>query len=1137
MIGVLLLALNLIFDSNTAISVCDNVDIFFLIDKDSLIHNYHGVQSIVEAIVRDGSSEEAAYSLKVYGDGLTDYQLSLQLELTDTFDTFRRNKTGTIIKRLQAIHDDIVNYDSLSDTTHNILLSDIFDVARKELQPQRENAKAKRFSAKYGVHNIGTDDDSNRYFIFSHFNKLVDSGDAEQDRAGDYEICELFNYISGHDDESIHFIMGQPYKHMKNTLGEICNNKYDDLYHDDLFFYLNKTLDDIYDDDDYENEDNDHLENLENLFHLSCPAYMEQPEFGESGHLQFRYHTQWIDSSTILKCDLTFLPDANGYLHDLDPAVSVIYVEDHLYDHNTFKKDWFLMADPLTFSEIKRVGCSEAAYRIVKIKRVKQKVKNKYFRKLKLYVELPQNPMDYMLDVDLNMEDLTPIETWNVGMHNRKQEWDSTPEYTTLDREHYGEFNPKTGTNENSESDEFYRGYNPRTDATDQKRTLLDYYAAYDEETNNGKTTKPGLFRSLTLGKHKFQKLEDIEWPPEMDLPDVKLQKQTKVKFKIPIKPKKATESRPPRFMKMRSVIHTIKSLGRSKSKQGYQKLPAWELMLENAADDKDGSETADKELWNYPWETKKWPAAEIIIEKNLDVGGIFKATALGTITAGWDIFFELKVSYKGKFKWSKLFKKAKGSAMMDVSVIGEVYATAKFDIKITAELEMEATPINVGKTIWIAAGPVPVIFKPYFRLDIKITIPKFTLRYVANCNYKSTVTFKYDYRGKKASKEAQALDIDPTKQTGTKGWGAPDIVNDPASGCTATLTLTSGDKGPCDLDIGLTVFVTPIIGVKFYYVLGIEAAFQISVPITYNVKIPNGLSFCENKEKPICEEKKKSDVTTPMYAAKYWSIDLQVTGRLYIQLPNFFGIIKQVYALRKLIAKIKDDAVTITKQLTEMQDKFTDICTGIETALEDIKDGQAAALKELIDGVDALSQFIDNCKSITKDVKTTITKRCNQLYEVWRVMDSILQDPLQSVDHDYDFGPFNRNLKEYTPKSDADCKAVPVPLKEVIKDGCCSSKGYTWTAAHQGGFSDWDYAHDALYDDYGKYRKQSLVSAPIVEPNNNNPLMALMVLDLFVIFTIFCCCTAFCGCVFGALTFYYYNKYVKVEKGGYHAV
>eukprot|EP01084_Bolivina_argentea_P252754 424342_1 len=208
MIGALLLAIHLIFDLSAGLSACDDVDIFFLIDKDSLVNDYHTVSSIVTSIIEDGSSEDSAYSLLLYGDGLTNDDLALELHLLDTFHTHRFDKSHIISNRLKQIYNNITmtNTDK-SQRLHDISLTDAFNAATQQPQPPREYHKKKKFShPKYAQHGIGQADDENRFFIFDFNNDLLDMN-------GDTQICELFKYISDHDDESIHFFMGQDYNH------------------------------------------------------------------------------------------------------------------------------------------------------------------------------------------------------------------------------------------------------------------------------------------------------------------------------------------------------------------------------------------------------------------------------------------------------------------------------------------------------------------------------------------------------------------------------------------------------------------------------------------------------------------------------------------------------------------------------------------------------------------------------------------------------------------------------------------------------------------------------------------------------------------------------------------------------------
>eukprot|EP01084_Bolivina_argentea_P300150 517466_1 len=178
---------------------------------------------------------------------------------------------------------------------------------------------------------------------------------------------------------------------MSHTFNTICKTNFD-IFHEDLFFYLNKTI------DNYDYELNDHLDNLAQIHHLSCPAYIPVNQY--DGHLRLSAHAQWVDSHTIRKCHLEY-QETNSGMGLLDGDKSFIYVNDHLYDDNTFKVDDYLIVDPKTFNDIKDLGCTDYVYKIINIYHVKNNIK-------KLYVGSPEHIMDYIWEAQVT--DATMVE-------------------------------------------------------------------------------------------------------------------------------------------------------------------------------------------------------------------------------------------------------------------------------------------------------------------------------------------------------------------------------------------------------------------------------------------------------------------------------------------------------------------------------------------------------------------------------------------------------------------------------------------------------------------------------------------------------------------------------------------------------
>ena len=70
-------------------SACDDIDIIFLVDKASMVHNSEEISDFIHDVIHHGSSEHAGFSMYLYG---SDIKAVEEIQLLDTFDTHRANK-------------------------------------------------------------------------------------------------------------------------------------------------------------------------------------------------------------------------------------------------------------------------------------------------------------------------------------------------------------------------------------------------------------------------------------------------------------------------------------------------------------------------------------------------------------------------------------------------------------------------------------------------------------------------------------------------------------------------------------------------------------------------------------------------------------------------------------------------------------------------------------------------------------------------------------------------------------------------------------------------------------------------------------------------------------------------------------
>ena len=116
-------------------SACDDVDIVFLVDKESLVNNFEWISEFIHDVIHDGSGENAGFSMYLYGN---DIKAAQEIQLLDTFDTYRSNKSDIMLQHIEREFLDAVDPSHLlSSHITSVSLKDVFIAATQQEQPIR----------------------------------------------------------------------------------------------------------------------------------------------------------------------------------------------------------------------------------------------------------------------------------------------------------------------------------------------------------------------------------------------------------------------------------------------------------------------------------------------------------------------------------------------------------------------------------------------------------------------------------------------------------------------------------------------------------------------------------------------------------------------------------------------------------------------------------------------------------------------------------------------------------------------------------------------------------------------------------------------------------------------------------------
>eukprot|EP01084_Bolivina_argentea_P173262 300100_1 len=1061
-----------------SLSACDDIDIIFLLDQDSITHNFENVLAFIESIIHDGSSEYSAFSAYIYGNEVND----LEINLLDTFDTFRSNKSDIIATQLKQTFQQIVasqkNNNGLA--TRKISLIEAFNVASQQQQPFRTHKKRNKFNtAKYKKHNIGGADDDNKYFIFDYYNTLLSSIDESDD------VCKLYKYITDKQDESIHFIFGHESNNFDYFENGFCDGAYDAYIHEDSFFYL--ISDDISDYSDDINNDYGFLYNLftgaetmESIYHITCPAHHDHP----SGFIHLTAHNQFIDRDTFIKCNLKYdnnNKNENAIGPKLNQHKSYILVDDHLYDDNTFKLNDYLIADLKTFEQIKHIGCNEPIYKIIDIKHVKTVTDS--HKMLKLYVQLPESPMDFILSIDVT-----------------------------------GHKHPAQNVHKN-------------INIIETKTTELGNINTTDIDELGNRRKLPGLW-----GKHKYEELVDASSDAQekqfINDKDIDGKSKTLIDKTWPLNYNKD-------WVKDIDIqlVPGFQLVGSGKGSVNF----GLDLVVKTTFDYKlhwskiltgKKVKSAIKFAVNGMWSLKG--NVKFTIDAQLSLKGTLIPKIGQTIIVPIGVVpFVFKPYFKTEMKIDLTSFYFEFTLDCDYS---ETISIA-YDYKGTRASKKSLFNEDEPPTAGIVARSKAALQKAFtisHLLKSKARAPKFT-------RTKTTYHLLEDESDVPiVAPQEDSATVD-TPPSGPWSFTRVQTKNE----CTTKLILTNQKDNTCDVKIGMEIYIMPRIGVAIYGAVSIQGGFNIKVPVKYGVTIESD-GICPNKKNKVCPPEGQSiGAEQAIQAVPQVSISIQASIDFKIAIPNLLRGIKEFFVLRKIYKGMKDDIdalATMTeqsaKELKKLYDEFEDAWdknNGI--GFTKARDIFAVLLPKI-------EQWYNKYKTEKGKIEVIINKckkRIDKITEMVKRVKDIINNPfsMKNFLHNVKYPKEYKQVWAWTPQKDH-CSAIPKDsvvaqvFTDKNKNGCC--KGFTYTAK-QDIFSDWYHGYDAYaYDEYNKKitfnpypHKKHVNYAPIVHSAQSyNPLNIAFMLDIFTIFIIMICISG-CICLacgaFGAFVFYKYDK------------
>eukprot|EP01083_Nonionella_stella_P064514 168206_1 len=459
----LLLLNSLLFNGGHCFSACDEIDIAFVIDTDSVIANSEGVIKLVTNVILSGSSEHSGFSVVIYGHNIPIDQKIKIVSLHDTKDATQREAAEKAVDNvLRKAFDNIKSISSpVSHSSYASARQGVSDNEDEEDNNDRKNNDQNDDNDNDDQNDDNRNDaDATNEDETDENNKEPDTVEGSATQTKSIDLVPAFKIATGqsrphhegnrklklgydpsdtsvigdHDNQQVYIIFDHNNKLLRSDNDvDICalfhhldtnqiRNDDEAVYfmmgqsytQDDIeAIFCNKVMPSYIKKDTFYRFTPKFAYNpsaMERIYCLTCPAEIKSHEY--KGKINVGNHVQYIDLKTVIECELFYYDDDDdsSTTPTLDETKSYVKVKDFVNDDNTFKVDDKLLVTQSIRKELKELNCNAPVYKTVKI--VKDEDSEVYntgdddesndYQILKLYVKLPSTPMEYMQNANVH---------------------------------------------------------------------------------------------------------------------------------------------------------------------------------------------------------------------------------------------------------------------------------------------------------------------------------------------------------------------------------------------------------------------------------------------------------------------------------------------------------------------------------------------------------------------------------------------------------------------------------------------------------------------------------------------------------------------------------------------------------------
>eukprot|EP01084_Bolivina_argentea_P025525 47472_1 len=153
-----------------ALSACDELDIIFIIDGYSILHDeaLDNTELYISNIIQKGSSEHSAFSVILYGDIPVDQKIQI-VDLKDTASiTYRAHEEKYILSQINAVSNTFEMSIRQMSKWKYVPLYIALEIASSQQIIQKPSAKKYKIGSGLNDKSMSFRDGNTIYFIFKH---------------------------------------------------------------------------------------------------------------------------------------------------------------------------------------------------------------------------------------------------------------------------------------------------------------------------------------------------------------------------------------------------------------------------------------------------------------------------------------------------------------------------------------------------------------------------------------------------------------------------------------------------------------------------------------------------------------------------------------------------------------------------------------------------------------------------------------------------------------------------------------------------------------------------------------------------------------------------------------------------------